>query len=793
MPAVKLQKFLGAAPKVAPELLPDTAAQVASNVKLYSGDLIPYRYPKVTSNTERSGTIMTIYPMTTDADETIWLSWATDVDVATSATLAHDTEQRIYYTGDGVPKVTSYELADDGSAPYPADYYELGLPFPSTTPTATASSYTNKVISTYARDSGNIATIVTSTAHELKSGAVVTISGFNDSAVETSFNIQNTTVTVTDATTLQYFSTGSVLATASADVDGRLSIAGGTLQRQYIYTWMTPWLEESIPSEPSEAIYIKEGQVVTITGLPNAAPAGDNFIRGFRLYRTVTSDSGADYLRLRTVWFTNATVSASRTSNVVTVTMTYPHNLDVDDFIKTTGIAFGGVADTSFDETDVVVIEVVDEYTFTYASTGSDKATTVTTAGTLEYDIAEPGSTAGSYYSGTTFEDNYDVNGLLYPLESLAYDAPDEEMTGLIAAHNGILVGFVGNEVCFSEPRKPWAWPIDYRKVFPDTIVAVAAVSGAILVMTTKYPYIITGNSPDVMQYARVDTPYPCLSKRGVVVLPYGVVYPTHGGLATFGVAGVQLVTSKLQDWDTWDEFTIPSGLTAEFYNGKYFASDGDNSFIFEKDDETGGTYVTFNYSFTAAYHNPEDGKFYFVTDDTGDVYQWDNVDQPLSNMEWRSKVINTQEYINIGAARVIADYDVSDAEAAAITAYNAQVAIDNAAILAVLTEYGTVNSGLQYTHPSSGTVVQVSGALNTSMVNGDAVLQQTLPTTDYLPVSFRLWVEGELEFQTELSSSDIFRLPAGYRSDTFEVGVSGSARVKAIHIGETPHGLRTA
>jgi len=38
-----------------------------------------------------------------------------------------------------------------------------------------------------------------------------------------------------------------------------------------------------------------------------------------------------------------------------------------------------------------------------------------------------------------------------------------------------------------------------------------------------------------------------------------------------------------------------------------------------------------------------------------------------------------------------------------------------------------------------------------------------------------------------------VFRLPSGYRSDTFEVGVSGSARVRAIHVGETPYGLRTA
>ena len=55
MASVKLTKFLGEAPKISSELLPDGVAQEAFNVKLYSGDLLPYRTPKlVVDNTERS-------------------------------------------------------------------------------------------------------------------------------------------------------------------------------------------------------------------------------------------------------------------------------------------------------------------------------------------------------------------------------------------------------------------------------------------------------------------------------------------------------------------------------------------------------------------------------------------------------------------------------------------------------------------------------------------------------------------------------------------------------------------
>jgi hypothetical protein len=39
----------------------------------------------------------------------------------------------------------------------------------------------------------------------------------------------------------------------------------------------------------------------------------------------------------------------------------------------------------------------------------------------------------------------------------------------------------------------------------------------------------------------------------------------------------------------------------------------------------------------------------------------------------------------------------------------------------------------------------------------------------------------------------DTFRLPTGYRSDTFEVAVEGDIRVRAIHLGETPLSLKDA
>jgi len=84
-------------------------------------------------------------------------------------------------------------------------------------------------------------------------------------------------------------------------------------------------------------------------------------------------------------------------------------------------------------------------------------------------------------------------------------------------------------------------------------------------------------------------------------------------------------------------------------------------------------------------------------------------------------------------------------------------------------------------------------GTLNSTVVNGDNLTRSFKTIQGVLPITFRLWSNKTLVFQGTVSSSDVFRLPTGYRSDTFEIAVSGSARVRAIHIGETPFGLRTA
>ena len=146
---------------------------------------------------------------------------------------------------------------------------------------------------------------------------------------------------------------------------------------------------------------------------------------------------------------------------------------------------------------------------------------------------------------------------------------------------------------------------------------------------------------------------------------------------------------------------------------------------------------------------------------------------------------------MNLGAARVIADFQTPDAETENIQAYNNAIPAFNNAVFAKSIQLGCINGPTDYM--DAGTRVENIGTLNAFAINSDGQTRFPKDVTGVLPVTFKLFVDKQLIFQGTVSSDEIFRLPTGYRSDTFEVGVSGSSRIRAIHIGETPYGLRTA
>lgn len=98
MSVIKLAGFTGEAPRITPRLLPASGAQIAIDVRLEDGELSPFRKPYLITNLAGAvaGTVKTVYRHLAD-----WLYWTTAVN-AVPGPVAQD---RLYYTGDGVPKM----------------------------------------------------------------------------------------------------------------------------------------------------------------------------------------------------------------------------------------------------------------------------------------------------------------------------------------------------------------------------------------------------------------------------------------------------------------------------------------------------------------------------------------------------------------------------------------------------------------------------------------------------------------------------------------------------------------
>lgn len=122
--------FAGEIPRVEPHLLPDQAAQLAQNTKLWTGGLEPLKSPAYVADLAKAGVKKTIYRygQSVDSDTQYWFHWTTDVDVCRGP-LADDTQERVFFTGDGAPKSTDATIATAGSN-LPSAAYLLGLPAP---------------------------------------------------------------------------------------------------------------------------------------------------------------------------------------------------------------------------------------------------------------------------------------------------------------------------------------------------------------------------------------------------------------------------------------------------------------------------------------------------------------------------------------------------------------------------------------------------------------------------------------------------------------------------------------
>lgn len=147
-------------------------------------------------------------------------------------------------------------------------------------------------------------------------------------------------------------------------------------------------------------------------------------------------------------------------------------------------------------------------------------------------------------------------------LESTGWDLPPDDLEGILALPNGIMVGFRRNQLCLSAQNRPHAWPPLYRLNTDTDIVGIANVDNTVVIGTESFVYVATGNDPATYSMSKFEVPYAAVSKRGFAYLTgIGVVFPgTDGLMAVQGVGQVRNLTDgvfTLRQWKALDPTTI--------------------------------------------------------------------------------------------------------------------------------------------------------------------------------------------------------------------------------------------
>ena len=169
-------------------------------------------------------------------------------------------------------------------------------------------------------------------------------------------------------------------------------------------------------------------------------------------------------------------------------------------------------------------------------------------------------------------------------LDTTFYTPPPADLEGFCMGANGMLAGWRGNEVWFSEPYRPHAWPVIYVLTVEYPIVGIASIFQTFFIMTRGYPVTITGASPINLIPTRVTVFEPCTSRGGIVVFPEGVYYPSGNGLMLLQLGAAANITKGLITKERWQSYVRGAEFRAGRLGNVYYGYGTVQFGVFQED-----------------------------------------------------------------------------------------------------------------------------------------------------------------------------------------------------------------
>lgn len=518
-----------------------------------------------------------------------------------------------------------------------------------------------------------------------------------------------------------------------------VAVVGGSApetSRFYVTTFMSQWGEESAPSPASSLV---QGNLNGTWEITNLDPLPVN----------------------------NGNCTVLHASNVSTVTTDTKHWLR-----KGEEVVLAGETVAVTDVVSATEFKVAGDYT---ATTEWARKTALNLTGMKRRLYRSTGLTGTiqlvSDDVGLTYDDTLADDAILGDeLISNGWEQPPVGLKGVVVHPSGSMVGFLGNKLYFSAPYQPHAIVSEWTLATDYEIVGIG-VYGTEIGVGTKGPlYVASGIEPEVMALDRKQGLYPCLSKRGLISVGDGIVYPTSIGLLYSGANGVSLLTDQFYGKDEWQNLYPDSMIAAAAYGRIYLAykePTQDTRLIIID----GNTITTSDLELRELYADESKAELY-ISDRVG-IKLWDARNGLPLTYNWRSKEIVLAKPLNFGAAKIDYDPIIAPEIQAALQAAADIVVANNTALRAAGSYKGGYNA-----HRYNRTYV------------GGSLLRQP-PTIPSNNINFTLRANNRIVFSRTITSESPFRLPAGYKADKYTLEVFSQAKIKEIRIAETMDGLK--
>jgi hypothetical protein len=597
MAGFKLDFFKGLRPRITATKLGLGEAQTAQNVLLGSGDLEPIPDKATTQSTViEPGTI---YRYKDDSGN-LWFEWIARVNVA-QGPIKNDSYNRVYYTGalqgDGKPKFTTNELADGGGGgPYPEGWQYIGVPAPTSPLTASVVQLPEDVdpglrqANQFFTDTFEIDQILykeypgagnDDEYWQLDTSASPEGGILFDLLPGTAFRIKsvinNSRVTLESAT-----EPGITMRTINSDkttvFDWDPFVYNSSTRTADFVGWRIPaGMQVTIPDHK-----LAVGDIIVCSATNFAPiyfpPDTQNF------YEDDWAVDSSHYLGGLTVWdVRDASISASATPGDTPFFMLGSFYYDVDrassevseledrTYVYTYVNSYGEEGPPSdpsevtpqLDGKDVTLTNIAMPPTIGYDITNIRIYRSNSTEAGTEYQFVKEIGLSVSTTDSVLSEDLGEV------IPSTSWDPPPSGMKGIVDMPNGMMVGYSGKTVHFAEPYFPHAYPPEYDQAIAFDIVGTAAFGTSVAVLTTGWPYIVTGTHPRNASVRPVKVNYACSSAESIATDGDNVYYAAEEGLVELGARGARLVTETFADKSDWSAYS-PSTMVGTFYDGRY-------------------------------------------------------------------------------------------------------------------------------------------------------------------------------------------------------------------------------